>query len=616
MRERRDVGASMTTDLKGTRWRLVQSTVLSVACASVLVLAVHTGFERVRFRIVTTSQRVVESPLTFALPDLTPLAGSSAAIVVRLTGAAEPLQLTVMLNSEIVSRVSVAPRDAIRLDTSVEAPRGIGHVLSLVSDRSGWQLNSLEIGNVHGFSDGPLSMVIVPRSRRADRVGWWWLAPLLIVLLWARPEFHWHARGLRIVHRSAAGAVIVVFGCALLAPLLTQYRVLLSLQTFLLGAFILYVGTVPRQQWWPRAIPRLTALVPHMAIAALFLVSVSNSYDAQNGFTTLIQFAEAFDDRAVPALEQTPHTVFPGTGHDGQFYAQLALDPLLRDEATIQALDDPSYRSRRILLSWVAWAIGFGDPSRILQAYALMNVVSWMILAWLLLRWLPPGSLHTTIAWAACMLNPGLRESVGAALLDGPSLVLLAVAVSIVERDRRWLATAVLAIAGLARETNLLGGLGMRWTSRRCVIQAILLATPLLLWLTYLSTRGLAIVDPGSGNFAPPLFAYLDKGIATIRDFRLGDAASRHALLMLVALTTQAVLLLRYREWQRPWWRVGIAYFALMGIMGDNVWNSGDAAPRALLPMTVAFNLLAAQRFGQTPARFWPWIVFGNANLL
>jgi hypothetical protein len=76
------------------------------------------------------------------------------------------------------------------------------------------------------------------------------------------------------------------------------------------------------------------------------------------------------------------------------------------------------------------------------------------------------------------------------------------------------------------------------------------------------------------------------------------------------------MLLLRYREWQRPWWRVGIAYVGLMVILGSNVWNSGDAAPRALLPMAVAFNVLAAQRFGQTPATFWPWLVFGNANLL
>jgi hypothetical protein len=609
--------------MKGCDWRLAQSTVLSVLCVSVLGLAVHTGFERVRFRIVTASQSVVESPLTVALPDLTPLAGAPAAIVVRLTGAAEPMRLTLMLNSAIVARVSVAPREAMRLDTSVEPPRGIGHVLSLVSDRAGWQLDSLQIGNVHGFSDSAPSFVIVPRNRRADAIGWWWLAALLMVLVWARPQFHWHARGLQIVHRSAAGAVLLVFGCALLAPLLTQYRVLLSPQTFLLGAFILYVGSVPWQRWRPRAVLHVTALMPHLTVTVLFLVSVSNSYDPRNGFTPLIQFAEAFGDRAVPALQQTPHTVFPGTGHDGQFYAQLALDPLLRDEATLRALDNPSYRSRRILLSWMAWAIGFGDPSRILQAYALMNVASWLLLAWLLLRWLPPGSRHTTIAWVACMLNPGLRESVGAALLDGPSLALLAVAIVIVERNRRWLAAAVLALAGLARETNLLGGLGVcapdRPTRRdvgRCVVQALLLATPLLLWLTYLSTRGLAFADAGSGAFAPPLFGYVDRGIATIREFSLGVYASRHALLTLVALSTQAALLLRDRHWQHPWWRVGIAYVALMAILGDNVWNSGDAAPRALLPMTVAFNLLAAQRFGRMSATFWPWIVFGNANLL
>ena len=46
----------------------------------------------------------------------------------------------------------------------------------------------------------------------------------------------------------------------------------------------------------------------------------------------------------------------------GQFYVQLALDPLLRDPAIEQALDNFPYRSRRILFSWTAFLLDLGQP--------------------------------------------------------------------------------------------------------------------------------------------------------------------------------------------------------------------------------------------------------------
>lgn len=60
-----------------------------------------------------------------------------------------------------------------------------------------------------------------------------------------------------------------------------------------------------------------------------------------------------------------------------------------------------------------------------------------------------------------------------------------------------------------------------------------------------------------------------------------------------------------------PWWRVGVAYGVLLLFLGPWVWSGYWAACRAVLPLTIAFNLLL-------PANraFWPLLILGNLSLL
>ena len=89
---------------------------------------------------------------------------------------------------------------------------------------------------------------------------------------------------------------------------------------------------------------------------------------------------------------------YQSPGYDGQFYAQLAVEPLLRNRRLDKALDTPPYRARRILFSWTAYVLGLGRPRWILKAYALQNIIAWLLLAWLLLRWFPPSAPRNAVA--------------------------------------------------------------------------------------------------------------------------------------------------------------------------------------------------------------------------
>jgi hypothetical protein len=353
---------------------------------------------------------------------------------------------------------------------------------------------------------------------------------------------------------------------------------------------------------------------------ALFLASVARFYHPGLGFTALIVFPGGTYEH--PALQAVPHYRYPpGEAYDGAFYAQLALEPLLRDPAIDQALDLPGYRARRILFSWTAWLAGLGRPAWILQAYALQNVAAWLLLAWLLTRWLPLDDVRRFLLWTAVMFSHGLLASVRLALLDGPSLLLLAAAVLAAERGRTWAAASVLAVSGLGRETNLLGGVALPWPVGwrgwlRAAAAGALMVVPLLVWQDYVWSI-YRHASAGVGHIATPLAGYLQAwrdalGAAGRQGF-FTPAGS--AVLVLVALTTQVVFVAAtVRRWREPWWRLAGVFAVLTCVVHPAVWEGWPGAiTRVVLPLTAGFNILLARCPGRS---FWTWYGLGNLHVI
>ncbi|MEE8130645.1 MAG: hypothetical protein V3T48_10170 [Vicinamibacterales bacterium] len=362
----------------------------------------------------------------------------------------------------------------------------------------------------------------------------------------------------------------------------------------------------------------------YVLAVVIFLVSIGRYYDRDTGFTQLIIFGDTFDEQALPAVRAVPHYVHRDSGgYDGQFYAQLAVDPLVRDPAIVDALDTVAYRARRILFSWTAFLLGLGQPRWILQAYALQNVLCWLALAWVLLRWLPPVDIKNFFLWFGCLFGSGLIISVRFALLELPSVLLLALAIIAMERGRPWVAVAIGGLSGLGRETNLLVGASVvqpehvARTRRDMAMAAVRVATlgaPLAIWVLYLVTSGHDMwVSSPSGNFGAPFAAYVTKWGATLSELRDAGWGSfaRFSLMGLVSLTTQATVLVRLARWTSPWWRVGAAYVVLMVVLGPDVWGGyPGAALRVVMPMTIAFNLLLPRT-----RWFWPLAILGNLSV-
>jgi hypothetical protein len=353
---------------------------------------------------------------------------------------------------------------------------------------------------------------------------------------------------------------------------------------------------------------------------ALFLASVGRYYHPGFGFTALIGFP-AGHDYEIPALRALPHYDYPAhVTYDGQFYAQLALEPLLRDPAIERAMDQPAYRARRILFSWTAYALGFGKPAWVLQVYAVQNVICWLILAWLLARWLPPTSGRMFALWAACMFSQGLLWSVRFALVDGPSLLVLVCAVVAAEKQRTWALASIVGIAGLGRETNLLGASLLRWPRTwkewlRTAGALVVIALPLLVWQDYLFSIYRRGSLAGGDQIAAPAAAFLRSwNDSTYLVWHHGlRTPAVLSLAVVISLTVQAVFLAWSRAYRNVWWRLALGYAVLMLIVDIVVWEGYPGAiTRIVLPMTFGFNVLLAQQ----RAGFWIWFVSGNLHLI
>jgi hypothetical protein len=360
-------------------------------------------------------------------------------------------------------------------------------------------------------------------------------------------------------------------------------------------------------------------------VVAAFLAAIGRYYHPAYGFTALIEFPAAGHSYEIPAVRDAPHFDHPlSGGYDGQFYAQLAVEPLARNAALDVALDDPPYRSHRILFSWIAYAAGLGRPAWILQAAALENVVVWLLLAWLLWRWIPPTSPRNFVLWTGTLFAHGTLMSVRYALPDGLSLFLIAIAVLAMERGRPIVAGAVLGFATLARETAILAaGMFVRllrqprgWRLMACA--GTLSILPLAVWLDYLRSIYRARTLAGGGHITVPFSGIASDVVSIAHQLPDGlTAMLRDEVTALVAFAAQACWIIwrlaRRRSDLPAWAIVAPAFLALALLAHPVVWDGTPGAyTRVAMPLTMGVNILLA-REGRAS---WWWIALANLGVV
>ena len=225
---------------------------LAAASLSVLATRAPLDFGRIRFRVVTSPIPAKDNSVSVSLPDLRALAGTPAAIVIRLRGATEPTELALTLDGASIGAVSLAAGQETRVDASTSSLAGPGHRLVVNGNRPQWQLSYLEIANVHGFSRGIIGFDIVPHERRQfETLPWWLLVPIGIGLLALRPRPDWPARiAHQRLYQAGVAIVLLLFVVVLTADRFTAFKILLNLKTAIFCLAVLYAEWVSKAWTW------------------------------------------------------------------------------------------------------------------------------------------------------------------------------------------------------------------------------------------------------------------------------------------------------------------------------------------------------------------------------
>lgn len=368
---------------------------------------------------------------------------------------------------------------------------------------------------------------------------------------------------------------------------------------------------------WNARVRTLLPRIATLAVVLLFAGLVARQWHPAYGFTAFLQLNADNDDLKIAAFHDPSIYVHRDTGgYDGLYYAQIAYDPLLRSDELPRAMDNLSYRARRILPPAIAWVVSFGQPTWIVHVYSVLNLVAWAALAWLLWRLLPVADLRGWFAWTGVMLSAGALNSVRLALTDLPMVALIAAAMLLWESGRRTGACGWLAAAALARETAVLGLAALverPWMSRRNVRAGLIVGVPLAVWLAYIRLR-VGPANQGFGNLTLPGSGFIGKWNEVLSALPVTNdpVLASTTVLATLGLTVQALFILtRWRLLDNAWWRLGAAYVGLMAILNTAVWEGfPGASMRVLLPLTLAFNVLAHR----TRAAVL-WLLLGNIGI-
>jgi hypothetical protein len=167
---------------------------------------------------------------------------------------------------------------------------------------------------------------------------------------------------------------------------------------------------------WRILLIGLCAFVPTLYVAV--------QYHQRPDLTRLIRFGHDFQAEELPEIKALHPLVVDGTGMDGQYYAQVAIDPTLRRPEQRLAVGSITFRGQRIFLPALAYVLGLGQPRAIIFIYALLNLVFWFALLALVVVRLPTRTPRSFLILFAVMLTLGVLESIRFALTDLPCATL------------------------------------------------------------------------------------------------------------------------------------------------------------------------------------------------
>jgi hypothetical protein len=363
-----------------------------------------------------------------------------------------------------------------------------------------------------------------------------------------------------------------------------------------------------------------------VALLGMFMAVPSSIvlwYSLHTGLPSLLFFGEIFRSNWPPQLQAVSPPVTSEGGYDGQMYVQVALNPTLAEAKFTKSLDNPLYRARRIGLPLTAYLLGRGHAASILRAYAVLNVIFWLLLLGVLYRSVGLNTYRDVLLFMAILWSTGTLVSIERSLTDLPAAVITLWGAYLSGRAP-IIGAVIVGAAGLYKETSILSA-PCCWGAPRgrrntVALTWILSIVPLLLWCLFVQhrlSRGGAV--GAQGGLSLPFVAFGHKVAFAMQDlFHPVDTMPPFMrfmeLLCPISLLAQCVYLVSRPQYGSRIWRMGIGFVPLFLCLGFGIFADQYNYCRAVLPLTVAFNLLV--RDHERGRAYSVWMLLANGGMM
>jgi hypothetical protein len=301
-------------------------------------------------------------------------------------------------------------------------------------------------------------------------------------------------------------------------------------------------------------------------------------------------------------------------GYDGQFAYYIARDPA----GGWRHCDAPSYRCQRILYPLLAWVLALGQPGWAAWTLIVINVAALVGGTYFTERLLTARGVSR---WYALVygLYGGLVAGLRLDLTEPLAYGLVQAALWTWERERRWTAGGLLALAALTKETTLIAvaglllhlALGRRW--RDAVKVGAVVGLPFAAWQGVLWAW---LGEPGlgaGGAMATPFEAVPFGGL-----WRVATVSWRVLWLLLAiegplfVVPTAWALVVSVRDLLRGrrhvWVTVLLLQAAVLPFLPFSTWREPLAMARlavGLVAATLLYGALRRSRRVLTFSFFW-----------
>lgn len=534
---------------------------------------------------------------------------------------------TIQLNEIVITSVSI--RAASTETKVVDIPQAASCArckLFVSSDHTQWELQTLEVRNMYGFSSAWFKAVVV--SHDFQSYSKFKLLELLLIFLLT---FLVASRMITAIRSKRWLIPIIIIGVGAIAltilPFISKYKVLISPTAF---AKLWVLCFIPFWISSYRTLSPRKNFKPILAAAIVGIIltggmlSLLDIYDGN--FSGFLNISRKFLGRNYilgerPEIRRDLIKV-EGNGYDGQFFYFITWDPLMKlyhfAPGADRIVDDPVFRYRRIAYPVLTKIFSLNQPYLFPSVMMILLIAGGTILSFFMARVAmnSPGGRASLSAGLLAILIPGIWFSISVATPEALAAAFLAAGFFLTLQKRYIPASIFFALAALTRESTILFIVVIAvygfFKDRKLRPSLILIASifPYFIWRLYVAItlsamRGWKGFFFEPGNVGIPFAGVIQAYQQIMNGKYITPVIVPAIVLPIVLVCMLLVFIFVYRKTKHPIAIIGAIYaFLALSLSYKKVWTDVSNVERQSYESFLCLMLLFAIRPADNKARF------------